>query len=206
MRALTAEFGVPLIFDEVVTGFRFAYGGAQEFYGVTPDLCTLGKAVAGGFPLTAVAGREDIMAHFDAESVPPEGFMPQIGTLSGNPIAAIAGLKTLEILRRPGTYAAMRSTGARLRTELQRILDEAEIPARVTGEDVLFDVFFTENEITDYRSTLSSDGAMMSAFNAGVIERGVFKGASKFYVSAAHTDEDVERTLEAFAGAVRDMK
>ena len=206
LRELTAEFGVPLIFDEVVTGFRFAYGGAQEFYGVTPDLCTLGKAVAGGFPLTAVAGREDVMAHFDAESVPSEGFMPQIGTLSGNPIAAVAGLKTLEILRRPGTYAAMRATGARLREGLQRILDEAEIPARVTGEDVLFDVFFTENEITDYRSTLSSDGAMMSAFNAGVIERGVFKGASKFYVSAAHTAEDAERTLEAFAGAVGDMK
>ena len=206
LRALTAEFGVPLIFDEVVTGFRFAYGGAQEFYGVTPDICTLGKAVAGGFPLTAIAGRDDIMAHLDADSVPPEGFMPQIGTLSGNPIAAVAGLKTLEILRRPGTYAAMRATGARLRTELQRMLDEAEIPARVTGEDVLFDVFFTDGEITDYRSTLSADKAMMGAFNAGVIERGVFKGASKLYISAAHDGEDVERTLEAFEGAIGDMK
>ncbi len=206
LRQLTAEFGLPLIFDEVVTGFRFAYGGAQEYYGVTPDICTLGKAVAGGFPLTAVAGREDIMAHMDSDSAPADGFMPQIGTLSGNPVAAVAGLKTLEILRRPGAYEAMRASGTRLKSGLQRMLDEAEIPARVTGEAVLFDVFFTDEEITDYRSTLSADAAMMGRFNAGVIERGVFKGASKFYVSAAHTEADVEQTLEAFRGAIEDMR
>ena len=143
LRELTTEFGIPLIFDEVVTGFRFAYGGAQEFYGVTPDLCTLGKAVAGGFPLTAVAGRDEIMAHLDSGAVSSEGFVPQIGTLSGNPIAAAAGLKTLEILRRPGTYDAMRATGSRIKDGLQHLLDQAEIPARVTGEAVLFDVFFT---------------------------------------------------------------
>ena len=205
LRGLANEFGIPLIFDEVVTGFRFAYGGAQEFYGVTPDICTLGKAVAGGFPLTAIAGSEEIMAHMDGGEMPSEDFMPQIGTLSGNPVAAVAGLKTLEILRRPGTYESMRATGATLREGLQRMLDEAEIPARVTGEDVLFDVYFTDSEITDYRSTLSADSATMGRFNSGVLDRGIFKGDSKFYISAAHGENDVEQTLEAFKGAIEEI-
>ncbi len=206
LRDLTNEFGIPLIFDEIVTGFRFSYGGAQEFYGVTPDICTLGKAVAGGFPLTAIAGREDIMAHMDSGGVESEDFMPQIGTLSGNPIAAVAGLKTLEILRRPGTYESMRATGGALKEALQRMLDEAEVPARVTGEDVLFDVYFTSAEITDYRSTLTADSATMGHFNAGVLERGIFKGGSKFYISAAHDENDVERTLNAFREVIEEMR
>ena len=206
LRDLTNEFGIPLIFDEIVTGFRFSYGGAQEFYGVTPDICTLGKAVAGGFPLTAIAGREDIMAHMDSGGVESEDFMPQIGTLSGNPIAAVAGLKTLEILRRPGTYESMRATGGALKEALQRMLDEAEIPARVTGEDMLFDVYFTSAEITDYRSTLTADSATMGHFNAGVLERGIFKGGSKFYISAAHDENDVERTLNAFREVIEEMR
>ena len=205
LRQLTAEFGIPLIFDEVVTGFRFSYGGAQEYYGVTPDICTLGKAVAGGFPLTAIAGRDDIMAHMDGGAVNPDDFMPQVGTLSGNPVAAVAGLKTLEILRRPGAYESMRATGATLKSELQRMLDEAEIPAQVTGDSMLFDVFFTENPITDYRSTLSADADTMRRFNSGVVERGVFKGASKFYISAAHTTDDIDRTLEAFQETIGNL-
>ncbi len=206
LRNLADEYEIPLIFDEVVTGFRFAYGGAQEFYGVKPDLCTLGKAVAGGFPLTAIAGSDEIMSHMDSEAVTSDNFMPQIGTLSGNPIAAVAGLKTLEILRRPGTYEGMRTTGNQLRTTLQQMLDEAEIPAKVTGEDVLFDVFFTGQEITSHKDTLTSNSATMSKFNAGVVERGVFKGASKFYISAAHSEADVEQTLEAFRGAVEELR
>ena len=125
LREITEHYQIPLIFDEVVTGFRFGYGGAQEFYGVTPDLCTLGKAIAGGFPLTAIAGRGDIMAHMDKDSVDDREFMPQIGTLSGNPVAAVAGLKTLEILRREGTYDRIFATGARIKNALQKLLDEA---------------------------------------------------------------------------------
>ena len=146
------------------------------------------------------------MAHMDGGEMPSEDFMPQIGTLSGNPVAAVAGLKTLEILRRPGTYESMRATGATLREGLQRMLDEAEIPARVTGEDVLFDVYFTDSEITDYRSTLSADSATMGRFNAGVLDRGIFKGDSKFYISAAHDENDVEQTLEAFKGAIEEIR
>src|SRR5208282_87302 len=114
LRKITAEHGIPLIFDEVVTGFRLAYGGAQEYYGVTPDLCTLGKVIGGGYPLSAIAGREDIMAHFDSAKAGPEKFTPQIGTLSGNPIAAVAGLATLDILKRPGAYEKIHATGNRI--------------------------------------------------------------------------------------------
>ena len=206
LRSLADEYGIPLIFDEVVTGFRFAYGGAQEFYGVTPDICTLGKAVAGGFPLTAIAGREDIMSHMDGGEVTSEDFMPQIGTLSGNPIAAVAGLKTLEILRRPGSYESMREAGSTLKVGLQRMLDEAEIPARVTGEDVLFDVFFTETEITDYRSTLTADSTTMGRFNEGALARGIFKGASKFYISAAHDENDIEQTLNSLKEVIEEIR
>jgi glutamate-1-semialdehyde 2,1-aminomutase len=206
LREITEHYQIPLIFDEVVTGFRFGYGGAQEYYGVTPDICSLGKAVAGGFPLTAIAGREEIMAHMDSGSVDSDAFMPQIGTLSGNPIAAAAGLKTLEILRREGTYEKIFATGNRIKEALQRLLDEAEIPAKVIGESSLFDVFFTETEVTDYRSTLEADSNLMAKFNSSLFEQGIFKGASKFYISAAHTEEDVEKTIAAFATVVDQLR
>lgn len=206
LREVTAQYGVPLIFDEVVTGFRFAYGGAQEYYGVTPDLCSLGKVIAGGFPLSAVAGKEEFMAQFDGASAEPGGFLPQIGTLSGNPVAAAAGLKTLEILRREGAYERLFATGQRLKDELQRVLDESELPANVVGEPPLFDVYFTRDEISDYRSTLTADKQLMARFNELMLSNGVLKGDSKFYVSIAHTAEDVQHTLDAFAAAADELK
>ena len=206
LRDVTAQYGIPLIFDEVVTGFRFAYGGAQEFYGVEPDMCSLGKVIAGGFPLAAVAGKEELMSHFDASSGDGGGFLPQIGTLSGNPVAAAAGLKTLEILRREGAYERIFATGRRLKDELQRMLNEAEIPAGVVGEAPLFDIFFTEHEIIDYRSTLQADKQMLGRFNELLLSRGVLKGDTKFYISLAHTNADVQHTLDAFASAIHELK
>ena len=127
---MTAEHGIPLIFDEVVTGFRFAYGGAQEYYGVTPDLCTLGKIVGGGFALAAIAGRADIMAHFDRLAMADEDFIFQVGTLSGNPVASVAGLATLEVLKRPGAYEQVFATGRELMAALDGLLKKAGIQAR----------------------------------------------------------------------------
>ena len=206
IREATAQYGIPLIFDEVVTGFRFAYGGAQEFYGVQPDMCSLGKVIAGGFPLAAVAGSEEMMSHFDASSAEAGNFLPQIGTLSGNPVAAAAGLKTLEILRREGAYERIFATGNRIRRELQRMLDEAEIPASVVGEAPLFDVFFTEHEITDYRSTLLADKQLLAQFNELLLANGVLKGDTKFYVSLAHTNADVQQTIDAFGSAISELR
>ena len=206
LRDVTAQYGIPLIFDEVVTGFRFAYGGAQEFYGVEPDMCSLGKVIAGGFPLAALAGKEEMMKHFDASTGDAGDFLPQIGTLSGNPVAASAGLKTLEILRREGTYERIFATGHRLKDELQRMLNEAEIPANVVGEAPLFDVLFTDQEISDYRSTLNADKQMLGKFNELLLSRGILKGDSKFYVSLAHSTADIQLTLDAFSSAIEELR
>ena len=206
LREVTKLYEIPLIFDEIVTGFRFAYGGAQEYYGVTPDLCTLGKTVAGGFPLTAVAGSSELMDQFDRSSADGDSFMPQIGTLSGNPIAAAAGLATLEVLRREGAYERLFATGQKLRLALERILNEAEIPARIVGIDPLFDVLFTDSDVTDYRSTLLADKQKLGRFTSLLLEHGVFRGETKFYVSTAHTQDDVDRTIEAFAASVEELQ
>ena len=203
LRKITTEHGIPLIFDEVVTGFRFAYGGAQEYYGVVPDLCTLGKVIGGGFPLAAIAGRAEIMAHFDRDRVGDEGFLMQVGTLSGNPVAAAAGLATLEILRRPGAYERIFATGRELMGTLAELLERNGLTAQVVGEPPLFDVVFTGEPVRDYRGTLRGDADMLRRLNALLRERGVLKGESKYYVSLAHTPEDVQHTRDAWASALK---
>jgi len=203
LREVTARFGIPLIFDEVVTGFRFAYGGAQSYYGVTPDICTLGKIIGGGFPLAAIAGRADIMAHFDRALVGDDGFLMQVGTLSGNPIASVAGLATLEILRRPGTYEAAFATGRELMEGLTRLLSDGAIPGQVVGEPVLFDVVFAEGEVRNYRDMMRADTKLAAHFNRHLRQAGILKGDSKYYISLAHTPDDIAATLDAFAGAIK---
>ncbi len=202
LRALTQRYQIPLVFDEVVTGFRFAYGGAQEYYGVVPDLAAYGKIIGGGFPLGAVCGREAIMRNLDPSLEGTPEFVAQVGTLNGNPIAAVAGLATLAELRKPGTYARLHRIGAELKDGLADLVKRSGIPAQVAGEAPLFDLFFTDRPITDYRSTLTSDRERLTAFNQECLKRGILKGAQKLYVSLAHTEADVARTLEAFAGAL----
>jgi glutamate-1-semialdehyde 2,1-aminomutase len=206
LRKITQEHGIPLIFDEVVTGFRFAYGGAQEYYGVTPDLCTLGKIVGGGFALAAIAGRADIMAHFDRLAMADEDFLFQVGTLSGNPVASIAGLTTLEVLKRPGAYEQVFATGRELMAALDDLLKKAGIKAQVIGEPPLFDVLFTDQPAKDYRDTLKADKAIAARFNKALRERGIMKGESKYYVSLAHTRADIDHTIGAWAEAVGELK
>ena len=204
LREATTRFGIPLIFDEVVTGFRLAFGGAQEYYGVVPDLCALGKSISGGHPISVLCGRAEIMKLVDpaAAARAESGHVAQTGTFSGNPISAVAALATLAELRKPGVYGRLFATGRILMTALQRLLDDAGIPARVTGEPPAFEVWFTEREITDFRSTLAADRAMHARFTALLLERGVLKAHEKFFVSTAHDDEDVRLTLDAFASAV----
>ena len=205
LRRVTAEHGIPLIFDEVVTGFRFAYGGAQEYYGVTPDLCTLGKIVGGGFALAAVAGRADIMAHFDRLTMADEDFLFQVGTLSGNPVASVAGLATLEILRRPGAYEQVFATGRTLMAALSDLLKRSGLKAQVIGEPPLFDIIFTDQPVKDYRDTLKGDAAMLKRFNQLLRARGIMKGESKYYVSLAHTQADVDHAIAAWTEAVAEL-
>jgi glutamate-1-semialdehyde 2,1-aminomutase len=203
LRKITADNGIPLIFDEVVTGFRLAYGGAQEYYGVVPDLCTLGKVIGGGFPLAAIAGRAEIMAHFDRAKVGDDNFLVQIGTLSGNPVAAAAGLATLAILRRPGAYEQIHATGKELMGALGDLLKSAGIAAQISGEPPLFDVVFSAEPVRDYRGTLRGDAELMRRFNALLRERGILKGESKYYISLAHTPDDIQFTIDAWKSAIK---
>jgi glutamate-1-semialdehyde 2,1-aminomutase len=205
LRRVTAEHGIPLIFDEVVTGFRFAYGGAQEYYGVTPDLCTLGKIVGGGFALAAIAGRADIMAHFDRITMADEDFLFQVGTLSGNPVASVAGLATLEILKRPGAYEQVFATGRTLMAALSDLLKKSGFKAQVIGEPPLFDIVFTDQPIKDYRDTLKADAAILKRFNQLLRARGIMKGESKYYVSLAHTQADIDHTIAAWTDALAEL-
>jgi len=206
LRAVTAKHGIPLIFDEVVTGFRFAYGGAQEYYGVTPDLCTLGKIVGGGFALAAIAGRADIMKHFDRLAMTDEDFIFQVGTLSGNPVAAVAGLATLQVLKRPGTYDKVFEAGRELMATLNELVQRAGLKAQVVGEPPLFDIVFTDQPIKDYRDTLKGDAAMLKRFNQHLRARGIMKGESKYYVSVAHTRADLDHTIGAWKEAIDELK
>ena len=205
LRALTERHGLPLAFDEVVTGFRLAYGGAQEFYGVVPDLCTVGKVVGGGFPLAGLAGREEIMAQFDQDAAGEDGFLPQIGTLSGNPIAATAGLATLGVLRENDAFGRLFDNGRQLMDGLANAMRNAGVEAQICGEPCLFDIVFTGQPIVDYRSCESGDKAKTARFNAVLRERGVIKGTSKFYVSVAHTRDDIDHTIGAFEAAAAEI-
>ena len=199
LRDLTLRYDIPLIFDEVVTGFRLAYGGAQVYYQVTPDLCSMGKIMGGGYPLAAVMGRDDIMAVYDQSLVDSDDYVNQIGTLNGNPVACAAGLATLAELRKEGAYEQLNDTGRRVREALVDICAENGLPVQSSGEDSIFDIYFSEKPVNNYRDGLAADGGMMARCNAGLLERGILKGwPQKYYPSLAHTDADVERTINAF--------
>ncbi|WP_298986947.1 aminotransferase class III-fold pyridoxal phosphate-dependent enzyme [uncultured Roseibium sp.] len=203
LREETEKHGIILVFDEVVTGFRLAYGGAQEAYGVVPDLCTLGKVIGGGFPLAAVAGKKEIMDHFDRSIVGDKGFTFQIGTLSGNPVASVAGLKTLEILKRPGAYEILKQHGERLMTALANALDGQGIAHQIVGDPVLFDVVFTDAPIKNYRDVLKGDAMKAKVFNQSMRSSGILKPDSKLYTHLALTEADLVQTEVAMETAAR---
>jgi len=194
LRRLCDEHGVLLIFDEIITGFRVALGGAQERYGVRPDLTTLGKIVGGGLPVGAYGGRKDVMA-----KVAPSGPVYQAGTLSGNPLAMAAGLKTLEILQRErGLYGRLEATSARLADGLATAAREAGRIATGNRVGSMMTLFFTGGPVSDFEDAKRSDTALYGAFFRGMLERGVYLAPSQFevaFVSAAHTEADVDRTV-----------
>ncbi len=195
LRELTQEYGALLVFDEVMTGFRISYGGAQEKFGVTPDLSTLGKIIGGGLPVGAYGGRADIMS-----MVAPAGPMYQAGTLSGNPLAMTAGIATLELLQKPGTYEQLDAMTKKLSEGLLQA-------ARETGHTVcggslsaMFGMFFTEGPVHNYDDAKTSDLAKFGKFHRGMLERGIYLAPSQFeagFTSLAHTDEDIDRTVTA---------
>ncbi|MYA94834.1 MAG: aspartate aminotransferase family protein [Nitrospinae bacterium] len=198
LRQVTTERGVLLVYDEVVTGFRLAYGGAQEYFGVVPDLAAYGKAVACGFPLSAVAGRADVMELADPARKGEPEYVYISGTLSGNPVCAAAALATLEELSRPGVYDGLRGMGEQYRMELAALFDEHGVPARVQGIGPFFQVFFTQNPVTDYRAQTQADRKRFESFVRKMFARGIFMSRrAKNYLSTAHGESDLAEFLEA---------
>src|SRR5210317_269445 len=195
------RYGIVLIFDEVVTGFRFAYGGAQAAYGVTPDLATLGKVIGGGFPLAAIVGRADIMAHFDKSQVGPERWLMQLGTLSGNPIAAAAGLKSLEILRRPGQYHRLNDLGQLIMDMINAALSDTGAAYHIVGEPSLFEVVFAQSKPRDYRDVAGANSALSGVWNAALRQGGIFKSPAKTYPSLVLGQDDLDITRCAIGHA-----
>ena len=201
LRDLCDKHGVLLIFDEIVTGFRLAYGGAQECYGVVPDICTLGKIIGGGFPLAALGASAQIMAHFDKAVVGPENWLMQLGTLSGNPVAAAAGIKTMEILRRPGQYQRLRELGRSLMDMQSAVLTQQGITHRICGDPTLFDIYFTDVDPVDYRTAKHRDPKVNEVWNSTLRANGVFKSPGKLYPSLALSSQELELTRSAFKHA-----
>ena len=195
LRQVTEENGSLLIFDEVITGFRAAYGGAQSIYGVVPDLTCLGKIIGGGLPVGAYGGKREIM-----EMVAPKGQVYQAGTLSGNPLAMTAGRETLKILSVPDTYVQLEERSSHLADSLSRAAAKAGVPVFISRVGSILTVFFTNGEVVDYESALSSDVDLYARFFHGMLAEGIYLPPSQFeaiFVSLAHSQKDIELTARA---------
>ena len=205
LRELTREYGIVLIFDEVMTGFRLARGGAQERFGVVPDMTCLGKIIGGGLPVGAFGGKREIM-----ERMAPSGPIYQAGTLSGNPLAMAAGLATLRAASEPGFYERLEELGARWRYGMNEAASTGEVPFTINQIGSMVSIFFTGGLVTDFTSAAASDTKAFKDFFWHLLSRGVYLAPSQYetgFISAVHTEEDLERTFEAagewFAGAGR---
>jgi glutamate-1-semialdehyde 2,1-aminomutase len=190
VRRLCSESGVLLIFDEVVTGFRLAYGGAQAYYGVIPDLVAYGKALGGGYPIGAFGGRRDIMDLVNERHIGSDNYVWMASTLGGNPVSASAANAALSVLRRPGTYDRLHQLGNWFRGELRQLLLKHELVAQVIGDGPLAQIVFTERKVNDYRSTASGDKVLAKRMMFGLFQRGVFLNpmGTKLYLSIAHDE------------------
>ena len=204
LRKLADSHGALLVFDEVITGFRIGRGGAQERFGVTPDLTCLGKVIGGGLPVGAFGGRADVMA-----LLAPEGPVYQAGTLSGNPLAVAAGLAALTALEEDPPYGSLERLATRLCEGLSVAASDAGVPLRINREGSLFSAFFTDEPVEDLSSAARQDVRAYAAFFHSMLRRGIWLAPSAFeawFVGAAHTDADADRTLTAAAEAFREIR
>jgi len=195
LRKLTKKYGIVLIFDEVMTGFRVAYGGAQEYYRIKPDMTCLGKVIGGGLPVGAYGGKKEIMS-----MVSPEGPVYQAGTLSGNPLAMTAGIETLKILSVKGTYKKLERLSALLEKGLKEAAKMAGVDTKFYRAGTMFCTYFTDKEVYDYKTAKTSDTSKFSRFFSGMLYKGINIAPSQFeagFMSLAHTEQDIEKTVKA---------
>ncbi len=203
LRQVTKEYGALLIFDEVMSGFRVALGGAQELYNIDPDLTCLGKVIGGGLPVGAYGGKREIM-----EQVAPAGSVYQAGTLSGNPLAMTAGLATLKILQRPGTYEQLFKATDKLAQGLESLTKELNVTASFNKVGTMLSIFFTDKQVVDYPSAATSDVAKFGKFFWKMLQNGVYLAPSQFeasFMSLAHTDEDIDMTIGAAKKSLQEI-
>jgi glutamate-1-semialdehyde 2,1-aminomutase len=195
LREITSRHGALLVFDEVITGFRVCYGGAQTLFGITPDLTTLGKIIGAGLPVAAYGGRRDLM-----DRVAPLGPVYQAGTLSGNPLAMSAGIASLDLLSAPGFYESLEARAKRLGDGIASALRETGAPATAARVGSLLTLFFSREPVSNYADAKKCDTKRFASFFRGMLARGIFVAPSQFeamFVSAAHTDDDIDRTIAA---------
>ncbi|MFS8578568.1 MAG: glutamate-1-semialdehyde 2,1-aminomutase [Novibacillus thermophilus] len=204
LREVTTEYGALLIFDEVMTGFRVRYGGAQSYYHVTPDITTLGKVIGGGLPVGAYGGKRDIV-----EQVAPSGPIYQAGTLSGNPLAMTAGYTTLRELGKPGVYDDLIRKTKRLAEGFREAAEDVGVPCQVNQVGTMLTCFFTDGPVTNYEEASQVDKKRFAAYFRSMIEQGIMIAPSPFetmFMSTAHTDSDIEKTIAAHRKALESVR
>ncbi len=208
LRTATRRHGIVLVFDEIVTGFRLAWGGAQERYGAIPDLACYGKAMAGGYPLSAVVGKKELLELADPGHKARGKYCFLSGTLTGNPVACAAGLAALGVLRQRGVYERLHALGQRLAEGLRQAGVRADVPLQVLGDGPVLQVYFTERRpLRNHRDLMKADKTRAVRFGHELIRRGVYcTPGGKLYLSLAHSDEDIDRTLEIAATALQEIK
>ncbi len=195
LREITKDHDSLLIFDEVMTGFRVSYGGAQARYGVTPDITCLGKVIGGGLPVGAYGGRKEIM-----QEIAPAGSIYQAGTLSGNPIAMTAGIETLKILKEKGTYDKLEAKSQKLEIGLRKAAEETNAPVFMTRVGSMLGMYFTRDEVYDFETASKADDSLFSKYFNKMLEQGIYLAPSQYeamFMSLVHTEEDIEKTIEA---------
>lgn len=203
LRRLTRKYGIVLIFDEVMTGFRVSYGGAQEFYGIKPDMTCLGKVIGGGLPVGAYGGKKEIMS-----MVAPEGPVYQAGTLSGNPLAMTAGIETVKALSGKGVYERLEQKASELETALKEAAKAAGATVKFYRAGTMFCTYFTDKEVTDYATAKSSDTSKFARFFRGMLKRGVNLAPSQFeagFLSLSHSTPDIKKTARAAYEAFKEL-
>ena len=194
VRSLTKERAIVLIFDEVITGFRLAYGGAQEYFGIIPDLTCLGKIIGGGLPVGAYGGKREIM-----DQIAPDGPVYQAGTLSGNPLAMAAGIATLKLLQKPGFYEHLNNKADACAGRLQEVGARSGLDVQLNHIGSLMTCFFTDRKVVDFDSAMSADTARYGEHYRNMLSRGIYLAPSQFevaFISAAHRSEDLEKLAE----------
>ncbi|MDN3509920.1 MAG: glutamate-1-semialdehyde 2,1-aminomutase [Candidatus Jettenia sp. CY-1] len=201
LREITKKYGIVLIFDEVMTGFRVAHGGVQSLYHITPDLTTLGKIIGGGLPVGAYGGKKEIM-----DSISPMGAVYQAGTLSGNPVAMTAGIATLEILKDTSIYKGLEEKSHRLAVGMEKVCKDAKIPAYHTRIGSMLCTFFTDQPVTDYATAKKCNTMRYAKFFHGMLEKGFYFAPSQFeaaFVSTCHGEKEIDATIDAFKDVVK---